>query len=160
MNENEVATAVANWVEATLTDLEVVYAYETAQRGALPDAMVDVRSKTIDRGDDRFPHHQLAQAWMRVFTVTASLMVDSPSEASADREETEQLRSFGATLEQSALDDATLGGELPLTPAVVICSPIMDFDYEQPFIQYPDGTRGRQMLATFAIAELIPEGDK
>lgn len=160
MTENEAAAAVAAWVEATLSDLAVVYPYQTAQRGALPDAMVDVQSKTIDRGDERFPHRNIQQAWMRIFTVQASLMVDSPSEAAADQQETEQLRGFGADLEASALADATLGGSLPQSPMPSLVSPVMVFDYELPFIQYPDGTRGRQMVATFIVADLMPEGGK
>jgi hypothetical protein len=38
---------------------------------------------------------------------------------------------------------------------VYAASPIIRFNYRLPFVQYGDGTRGRQMTAQFPVAEPV-----
>ena len=151
MTEREVAEAVSAWVGETLPDLTKTYAFLPATRTTLPDAAIEVLEKRISRGDDerRFPYNQLQQADLRVFECLVSVIVASDAEGTADEEETQQLQSFGAALEAALLEDATLGGR------VMMCSPLAVFDYRLPFIQYHDGTRGRQLEANIAVAELV-----
>ena len=60
-----------------------------------------------------------------------------------------QLRDFEARLLESVLKDATLGGRVP------IASPQMEFDFTAPFVEYEDGTKGREMTMTIAVGHLV-----
>lgn len=153
MTEQQVAEAVEAWVAETLDELVESYPYVTAQRGRLPDAMVDVESKSISTSDSAFPFSQLQQRLLRVFNVSVNIMVEQNGGVEDDRLETEQLRDFGARLEVSGTTDATLGGR------VFMLSPLMDINYSLPFVEYPDGTRGRQMQVALAVGELADQED-
>lgn len=155
MNEQQVATAVSEWLAATLAELTEVYPFVAAQHGTLPDAMVDVERKETVINAAEFPFSAVQQRILRVFTVSVNVMVETNTgvDADADRVETEMLRGYGAEIERSALIDATLGER------VFMVSPLMEFDYTLPFVEYPDGTRGRQMQATLSVGELVDEED-
>jgi hypothetical protein len=154
MNEQQVAEGVKEWAEVILPELLGSRSFLSAQRGELPDVQVDVIFKRIAPSDSRFPFSELQQRLLRVFDVDLHFMVDHVGgDADADRGETEQVRDFGARLEASVLQDATLGGR------VFMASPIMQFDYTVPFVEYPDGTRGRQMKMSLIVGELADEGD-
>lgn len=151
MNENDVAEAVRDWSREVLPALLVGAHYLPDTKTQLPDVAVDVEEKSIALSDPRFPTAMFQQVAIRVFEVVCVFMVEnSPGSAEA---ETEQLRSFGADLERSLLSDGTLGGRVP------IASPLMSFDYRLPFVQYPDGTRGRQMTLSFPVGETVAHGD-
>lgn len=159
MNEQQIALAVAAWVEETLPGLARVYPYVTAGKAELPDAVVDVTTKRLIPEDlENFPFAQLQQSWLRVFTLELSIMTAlepadgaSIEEGSADvaQRETEQLRGFGAALEAALYADTTLGER------VYMASPRLEIDYAAPFVEYADGTRGRQFVASMAVAEPI-----
>ena len=118
--------------------------------------MADVREKRIGLGTDEpfFPLRQLQQTMIHTFECELSFLVETADGAAAAENETKLLRLYGATVEQAGRYDATLGGRLS---EVAFCSPVMRFNYDSPFIQYQDGTRGRQMVATLAVGELIQE---
>lgn len=149
MNEQECAEAVADWIAGELPALKIVRPFIVAQKTELPDAMVDVVEKSVEQESEEFPFSQLQQVMLRVFRVETYFMVESAGNPAADEAETAELRGYGATLESSLLEDATLGGRVELA------SPIMSFDYDQPFIQYADGTRGRQMIFRGAVGEIV-----
>ncbi len=153
MTEQECAEAVTAWIAEELDELVANYSYLTAQRGSLPDVMVDVEEKAITAGDTSFPFSQLQNRMLRVFSLTANIMVEQNGGLEEDRLETEQLRDFGSRLEVSGLTDATLGGR------VFMLSPLMSFTYALPFVEYPDGTRGRQMQVTLSVGELADQED-
>lgn len=152
MNENDAAVAVTAWAREVLPELAEGRSWLTAQKTALPDVVADVAEKRIVRGDDRFPYPSIQQTELRVFECDLAFMVESENAApddEADRAETEQLRDFGARLETAIHDDATLGGR------VQMASPLAVFNYRLPFVEYGDGTRGRQMTLNLLVAELI-----
>jgi len=160
VNEQDVAVAVKAWLEETLPDLAIVYPHITAGKGALPDAAIDVQAKRIVPADlENFPFRQLEQSWLRVFPVEVSILTAleptdpeaSIEEQSADVEEREQaqLRGFGAAIEDAIFEDTSLGDR------VYMCSPRIEIDYAAPFVEYDDGTRGRQMAASIVICETI-----
>lgn len=151
MTENDCAIAVRDWADSVIPALATARHYLPSQKTILPDVAVEVEEKSIVMRDDRFSTRDIQQAALRVFELTLAFMVEnSPG---ADQAESEQLRSFGADLERSLLTDGTLGGR------VQMASPIMRFDYRLPFVEYPDGTRGRQMTMSFPVAELVQPGD-
>jgi hypothetical protein len=157
--ESHVATAVKEWLEEILPDLAIVYPHITAGKGALPDAAIDVQAKRVVPEDlENFPFRQLQQSWLRVFPVEISILTalepaDLPTveEQSADVEfrEQAQLRGFGAIIETSIWADTSLGDR------VYMCSPRLEIDYTAPFVEYDDGTRGRQMAVSIVICEPI-----
>lgn len=154
MNENEVAEAVVAWSREVLSELNEGRSWLTAHKTKLPDVVADVAEKSIVLRDERFPRLDIQQAALRVFEVEMSFMVEKNTGDSADREETEQLRDFGERLEASLTTDGTLGDR------VFAASPVgASFSYRLPFVQYEDGTRGRQMTLSFPVAEPIQPED-
>lgn len=149
MTEDQVADAVAAWVQAVLPELNAARSWLSASKTELPDVMVDVAEKSIALRDDRFPRIDFQQAAIRVFEVEFALMVEHTTGLDRDKQETEQLRDFGSRLEASLLSDGTLGGR------VFMASPLLRIDYRLPFVQYEDGTRGRQSLVTLAVGEPV-----
>lgn len=150
--EQDIAIQLRDWAQAVLPELKAARHYLSAEKTELPDAMAEVLQKRIVRGpDERFPFAQLQQAGLRVYECELSLMVERDEQGGieADQRETEQLRDFGARIEDSLLGDATLGNR------VQMASPLAEFDYASPFVQWADGTRGRQMVVTLAVAELV-----
>lgn len=151
MSTDEVAVAVVAWARAVLEELEEGRSWLTAQKTKLPDVVADVAEKTINLADARFPSLDIQQVALRVLEVEMAFMVEHDAEAAAaDRAETEQLRDFADRLETSLIGNNTLGGR------VFCASPVgMSFNFRLPFVQYADGTRGRQMTLSFAVAEPI-----
>lgn len=149
MTENEVAIAVTEWARETLPELNAGYHWLSASKGRLPDVMVDVDEKTRMAEHPAFPGVRIQQADLRVFELTLALMVEAGDGDTADKDETEQLRAFGAALEEALIEDASLGERVPMA------APSAVFNYRLPFVQYDDGTRGRQMTVTMFVAEPV-----
>jgi hypothetical protein len=163
VNEQEAAEAVAAFVDETLPDLEGrVSDHVVAGKGQLPDAVCDVTQKRVQQGDDDlFPFASIQQSWLRIFDVEVSVMTsleldpgdyaseEALSTAVAEAEQ-QQLRAFGA-----ALEAAVFAANFKIGSCMV--SPTMLVDYGAPFVEYDDGTRGRQFVWTFSIGEKIPE---
>lgn len=140
--EAEVVEAVAEWVTALVPELETVYQFATAGKAALPDVVIDVERTTVERDDPRFPHFQLQQAWLDVFEVVLSFMVDNTDAAAAAA----LLRDVGWRVREQVRLDGTLGQRVFLT------SPFVEVDYVPQFVEYADGTRGRQAVARIVVA--------
>lgn len=151
MDTDAVAVEVVAWARAVLDELKEGRSWLTAQKTKLPDVVADVAEKTIRLADDRFPTLDIQQVALRVFEVEMAFMVEHDEQAaSADRVETVELRDFADRLERSLIGDNTL------SQRVFCASPIgMTFNFRLPFVQYADGTRGRQMTLSFAVAEPV-----
>jgi hypothetical protein len=108
-----------------------------------------VAEKLIVLSDERFRSIDIEQTAIRVFELECAFLTALPDEPNRDEAETAQLRDFGSRLEASLLTDGTLGGR------VEAASPLMRINYRLPFVQYGDGTRGRQMTAEFPVAESV-----
>jgi hypothetical protein len=149
VNEQEVGEAVSAWVQATCPGIETGYAYPVSSKlGALPDVVAFVTGKRLGPDHPEFPFAQLDQSWMRVFTLEVSIMVQADGDGEAAHG---QLQEFGELLEQAIVEDATLGGR------VEMASPQIQFDYSTPFVEYQDGTRGRELFINMTVAELAPQ---
>lgn len=150
MNENDVAVAATEWARDILPELAEGRSWLTASKTMLPDVVTDVAEKSIVLDDPRFPNLGIEQLALRVFEVEMAFMVASDTGSEADKNETETLRDYGARLEASLIGDGTLGGR------VFRAAPVDSvFNYRLPFVQYEDGTRGRQMTLGFAVADPI-----
>jgi hypothetical protein len=161
MDEREVSEALRDWALDVCDDaalapfdgLVVGYAFLVDMAGNLPNVMVDLQHKGLKYGpDERFPYAELQQVWLRIFDANLSFMVASEGLVSDRAEqETQHLQKIGAVIEQAVQTNADLGGR------VQMASPLLDFNYALPFVQYDDGTKGRQMILSIAVAELIEE---
>lgn len=151
MNERDVAEAVKDWVMDTLSEVETGYAFPPGSKtAALPDVVALTNAKTKAPDSPAFPAvAELQQYWIRTFEMEVSLMVESDEDGGETA--VQLLQSFGADLEASVEEDATLGGRVEMV------SPLMRFDYLRSFVEYEDGTRGRGMAIQMVVGELIPD---
>lgn len=141
----DILDGVRDWVLDVL-DITSGYSYVPATKPlALPDVVVDLTDKSITRQDAKFPMRHLQQGWLRIWDVTASIMVDnSDPEAAA-----ETLNTYADQLEASLMGDGSLGSRVPFV------SPYFTFDFSAPFVQYHDGTKGREMSVGLSVGELV-----
>lgn len=155
MGTDAVNSAVLDWFRDTLPDLKTGYGHLTERKGdaelaawgtgEFPDVLVDVATTQDGQQFAEFPYAQLQQAWVRIWRIDFSIMVDNVDTIAASK----QLRDFTDQLRSTIAGDGNLGGRVQLA------SPIMTFDFTQPFVKYADGTRGREVVGTMAVGELI-----
>lgn len=149
MNAQHVSESVVAWVRETIPELVSGYPFiPTMAEGALPDVVAEVEREAVLPEDPRFPQLRIQQVWIHVFDVGVSLMVDNSDPASA----AETLRGYAEALTASLLRDVTLGGRVDFS------SPFFDFDYTGPFVERPDGVRGRELTMTMAVGEPVEVG--
>lgn len=145
-NEQEVVEAVLEWVQEQCPAIAGAYDYAPADKPqGLPDVVVEVELAQTVTNDERFPYGQLQQILLRVFDVTVSIMVDNSGPQAAAT----ALRGFSATLHEQALADCTLGGRVFLTANQI------ESDFVPQFVQYEDGTRGRQVVVRLVVAHPV-----
>jgi hypothetical protein len=94
-----------------------------------------------------FPKAQIEQALLMVYTMQLSFMVDNGDPQAAAR----LLRDLSDRLLDAALDDGTLGGRVPFV------SPSISFDFSTPYVEYEDGTFGREMTMSLSVGGLVQE---
>ncbi len=146
MNAQEVCEAVGEWVGAESNPtINVTYPYLPSVKAQLPDAVVELAGRELTREDDRFPHFTIQQAWVTTFSLAVSIMVENTNPPAA----AEQLYDYSDQLQSALVSDSTLGGRVPFA------SPYLTFDFTAPFVEYPDGTRGREMNMTMYVGELV-----
>lgn len=147
MTSEGVCNEVLEWVMA-ITDIDTGYDFIPAQStGPLPDVIVDVEHVNVVETSDLFPHANIQQAWVRVYTMGVSIMVDNTEPETA----AESLRDYADALGASLLANGTLGGRVPMV------SKRHEFDFTLPFTVRNDGTRGREMTMSMTVAELVEE---
>jgi len=138
--------AVLAWVEEAIPELEASYDHVPSGKGALPDVIVEATRTGIEMGGgERFACWQLQQRAIYFVECSVSFMVDnSDTKAAASL-----LHSIEERLVAGVLADATLGSRVPFA------SPLVEFDFTTPFVEYEDGTRGREMTMTLAVGDLV-----
>jgi hypothetical protein len=142
----EICQGVLDWVLALIPELlgGKPYAIETTDY-ALPDVLVDCSTSGVTHDASDFPHLEIQQAVVYQWAVELSFLADN-----ADSGEASQfLRTVEARTVSSLLSDGTLGEKVPFV------SPFVSYDYTPPFIERPDGTRGREMTMAMLVGELI-----
>ena len=145
MTTQDVAEGVTAWI-LEATGISSGYHYMPSQKDAnLPDVVVEVIERRMTREDPEFPFSAIQQRWVRLFVVGASIMVDnSDPESAADT-----LYGYSDVMEAALMADGTLGGRVPFV------SPYFAFDFSAPFVEYHDGTRGREMNMQMSVGELV-----
>lgn len=154
MDTDAVNAAVLDWMHETLPDVKTGYDYTGERReadlavfgdGSFPDLIVDVADTEDGQEFAEFPYAQLQQAWVRIWRINFSIMVDNSESRAASK----QLRDFSDQLRRTIATDGNLGNR------VQFASPRMSFDFTQPFVRYQDGTRGREVIGSMAVGEMI-----
>lgn len=145
MTTEQVAAQVLAWTREVLPALEDGYDHVVSSKDMLPDVVVDLVGTRIELADNDYPYIDLQQTMIVRHDLQLSFMVDNavPETASA------QLRGFADALVLSVLQDGTLGGRVPFV------SPYVNFDYTPPFVQYADGTEGREMTMALSVADPV-----
>lgn len=147
MTTQDVLDGVAAWIVATC-DPTILgsYAYlPDVKDEPLPDVVVDLLGQRTTVDDPRFPFVQIQQAWLHVWTLEPSIMVDNTDRAAAAA----QLNGYVDQLRASIMKDGSLDGRVPFV------SPFFSFDLSHPFVEWADGTRGREMTLNLAVGELV-----
>ena len=143
MTADEVIEAVVAWALEAVPELVGSYAFAPAGKTeGLPDVVADHATIEYVLDDDRrFPWLSLQQTVIAVHSIGLSFMVSNEQEAAAAA----TLRGYSDALAASLLADGTLGGRVPMA------SPLMTFDFTRPFVEYQDGTRGREVTMELAV---------
>jgi hypothetical protein len=147
MNAETLPNDIVTWVSGVLPELAAAYDFVPASKpDPLPDVIVEViRTSVVADGGEVFPFWQLQQRHVEVFEVSLAFMVDNQDPEAAAT----QLRNFRDRLRDAVLPDETLSG------AVGFRSPFVSFDFTPPFVEYEDGTKGREMTMTLTVGDLV-----
>ena len=152
MTNEQIIDALAGWVAATVPDVDgKVYKAPPAEKDlGLPDCIVAllVEDPTLD--DAQFPMLagvQQIDGYTLRFGLSFMVQVEPgmAGELAADQ----LVRSYAEAIKRAVrADDAALGQR-----ELIGVGP--SFDYDPPFVQYQDGTRGREMTCQLAVAQLL-----
>jgi hypothetical protein len=148
ISSSQITDALVDWAREVVPTLEGGYDYVPAEKDEpLPDVVVEVMRTYIDPDAAAgFAEIRIEQRRVRVWMVDISIMVDNadPEAAAA------YLRDTGDLLMAAWLaPDRSLGGRVPFT------SPFASIDSSTPFVEYEDGTKGREMTMSVAVGDLV-----
>jgi hypothetical protein len=149
MDATAIADALRAWAEETIPALAGSgYSYPPMGKSKdLPDVVGGVDQESEAIRDDRFPWSQIQQTGVHLFESSISIM----AEQGKTEEEAEAamlfLRTTVAELFAARRADNTLGGR------VFDTGPEVSADYDPGFVQYADGSRGREVRITLTVAE-------
>lgn len=155
MNEAEAANAVATFLREDIQVVTTAYDYPIANTtGQLPDVVsFVVRSRDTADPPDEFPSLNVQEEWWRLFEVICSFMVavEAQTEEAAEAAWSE-VTTMADTIREAIRTDATLRSRLP---AGGMASPLVAFNFEEPFIAREGGTEGRSFEMTMLVGERI-----
>jgi len=149
MDTNALTTAIIEWAQETVPELEAGYTYAPA---AKPEPMPDVVATLVRTfvqmgGEEVFPLWQLQQRLVEGYEYALSFTVDNQDPSLA----AEQLRGFRDALVLAVITQPTLNDRVPFR------SPFASFDFDPAFVEYEDGTTGREMTMTLTVGDLLEE---
>lgn len=153
MTNEQIIEALKAWVAVVIPDVagKVYIAPPASKDLGLPDCVLALLAEEPVLDGEQFPYLAgIQQVEGYTLRFGLSFMVQVPSndvggEATADR----AVRAYAEALKMALRsDDAALGDRELLGRAPA-------FDYDPPFVQYQDGTRGREMTCALAVAQLL-----
>lgn len=160
LDEQTAAEVVAAWAGEVCGIPEARrFPYPQSTKTAeLPDIAAAVTDSRIQRGPDGddFPLLMLEQTWLNLYVVEFSIMVEQGETDDQAAAAQAAVYGYAAALRASIVADPSLEGTLDATTGV-FASPLIGFDFREPFVEYEDGTRGRITPAVVRLAEAIPE---
>lgn len=162
LNEQLVAETVRDWISDLVAEggsgdpspFAADYAYLPVAKGGLPDLIADTAASEYVADHPAFPKFSaLQQAWLEVFEVTVSFMVEVPEDHAEDAQRA--LRGYAGTVRTGLRQDTSLDGRLGAEPPYVQeAAPTVRADFSDPMVEWADGTRGREARLTIFVAEL------
>lgn len=146
MNSHEIVTGTGEWLTEVLPELQAVYPYSPLTKSnGLPDAVIEIEASGLRVSDEDFPLRGIQQRLIERWDLGISFMVlNEDAEGAAT-----MLRDFQDRCLSEVLSDSTLRGRVPFV------SPFVTFDYTPPFVEYADGTRGREMTMSLSVGQLV-----
>jgi hypothetical protein len=148
MSQNDIILGVLAWVADVCPEIQGTYDYApSGKEQGLPDCVAEITDTSLGYSSPLFPKAQIEQALLMVYTMQLSFMVDNGDPQAAAR----LLRDLSDRLLDAALDDGTLGGRVPFV------SPSISFDFSTPYVEYEDGTFGREMTMSLSVGGLVQE---
>jgi hypothetical protein len=149
MTETELVQAVLAWVVETIPEVaDNGYDYIPAGKAkGLPDVAIDIVTNEIKLDDPEFRLLALQQVAVDIRRLGMSFMVSAGEDEADARAATLELRTFVDRVKAAVFADHTLGHR------VAAASPLLLVDYEPAFVEYSDGTRGREVTVQMAVGE-------
>ena len=147
MDTNAMCDALAEWAQETVPAIESAYTHLPGSKPeALPDVIVELTRSYIQRGGgEQFPFWQLQEMHVEGYDCQLAIMVDnSDPDAAATA-----LRGYRDLLAAAVRAQPTLAGRVPFR------SPFVSFDFTPPFVEYEDGTTGREMTMSLTVGDLV-----
>jgi hypothetical protein len=149
MTESQIVEAVVAWIAEAIPEVaDNSYDYiPTGKAKGLPDVAVDIVTSEVKMDDPEFQLLALQQVALQIRRLGMSFMVSAGVDEAGARAATLELRTFVDRITAAVLADHTLGQRVP------IASPFLLVDYEPAFVEYSDGTRGREVTVQMSVAE-------
>lgn len=149
MNEGQIVNAVVAWVAEIIPEVapNTYNHVPTGKVKGLPDVAVDILTNEVKLDDPEFRLISLQQVAVDVRLLALSFMVEAGVDEAGAEAATDLLRTFVDRVKAGLLADHTLGRRVPLA------SPFMVVDYEPAFVEYADGTRGREVTVQVRVGE-------
>lgn len=148
-----VVDAVIAWIREVVPALESGYDFDTpGKTGPLPDVVCECTQEGYDEQGIFGPVARVQQAGrVYAYVLEASVMASlgELGDTEAHRTAAHQLREWATDLKNAIRQDGTLGGRVQLTSRQLIIR------YRPGFVEYEDGTRGREMRLELAVGELL-----
>lgn len=151
MTTTELAATILEWAREAAPALLGGYTYEPrGKTQALPDVVVEISNHRRVQEDPRFPLWQMQQRTARLWTwdVVLSVMVDTGDDEASASAAADEVRALADTLLDAVEADLTLGGRVASTWLE------LEADFAPGYVQYPDGSTGRDVRLALTVAEL------
>lgn len=151
MDTHALCQSMVEWAMEKVPALASGYNYSpAAKEQPAPDVTCELNRTFVQlAGEELFPFWQLQQRMVEGFELEFSFMVENlDPEAAA-----EALRGYRDLLREAVMESASLGGRVPFR------SPFVSFDFTPPFVEYEDGTTGREMTMTLTVGDLVEVDD-
>lgn len=155
MTEGQVVNAVVAWVADIIPEVapNTYNHIPTGKVKGLPDVAVEILTTEVKLDDPEFGLFALQQVAVDIRGLALSFMVEAGIDEADAEAATDQLRTFVDRVKAGLLADHTLGNRVPAA------SPFMLVDYEPAFVEYADGTRGREVTVQMRVGEPLQMED-
>lgn len=147
MDTQDLCENVAAWALETASAIETSYTFTPASKPeAMPDVVVELARTFVQAtGGDQFPFYSLQEVMVEGYDLEIAVMVDNRDPEAA----AESLRGIRDLLCAAVRLQPNLNGRVPFR------SPFVRFDFTPPFVEYEDGTTGREMTMALTVGDIV-----
>lgn len=155
MTNEEIIAALGSWIEGAIPEVagHVYTAAPASKDLGLPDCALVLIREAPDLDEQQFPWAAVMQQIDGyTLTVVCSFMVEVGADVAGEQAADAAVRSIAERVKRACRGE-NIGLSAEPQGAVVGVAPT--FDYDPPYVEYQDGTRGREMSATLSVAQLL-----